>query len=1367
MKSKTTAVAVLMMLSASLPAAQVVHAWRVHADDPDNILTNDVHVSVPLAEIPACDRIQVLNESADMTVRLPAGTDYASTLAAYFQANNTRTLTLDFKDAVWTQRDTDASNPYTHDGRFLLGLGGSSVLTYAWSGHELNGAFKLENALLTIRNNVDGARSVDFLRGSFNFLDPNGVRNAGAYLYIAGGASTTAPFDMNFHSGSSLRAPIFFIYGSAPVNNINFLGGEHYIANLKPRKLNGGGHDDYARTHVNVLGRGTTLSIADFSPEDSANRQGYRIYVGNGGTLKATGGITQLSGSEYAFVFDNGYFDTEGTKLTWNHAWVFATNSYFNAGTLSLSHGRMELKDCTSSVNYASLGSGSGASVMEINGGTADFGTLHIGYSQGADIVLKISSAKVRDSVQTTLGTGEGSKGRLVLGEGGRLDESANLVIGGLGHGELKVEGGVLTTPKLHFVWNDAARWTTNILHQTGGTIEVGSAFSVIAAQKCENTHAEVILEGGVLAAPYVIGGAGCSGLDASKTSDGILIGNGGTVRAIADSTGFIKNFTAAKCGPEGLTLESDYAITIPQSFVDLDENGGRLVLTGSGVKTLSGTATSVSNIVVAGGTLVFAAGARAQSNLIVKNGAKVVFTDAPAAVGLKSFVCGDEESLGVISVKAGSPLDFGTMPVTLNAVRLALDGDFSSVGSHTFITTQYAVSEKTKLAWENALGKVGFSSGRSYAFSSAPADTQTVFGMTVSAAARVFKVEEGSDTETSDVDFGGMETVVAEVASGATLALDGKLAKGGLLKTGDGSLFVNSPYNEFLRGITSEAGFFSVASYGALGLSASGVGDLKLCGGTFEYCGDGQPAELPCTLEISSEDVHDPIGLKIESPLTVRSVNVSGGVILKRGAAPLTFAPPAGSETVLASHNNGAGAADPSSPYSIGDISGRTDVQPQTGYMGFNIAEGEVRLVGDSDTLIKSEYGTMIGVSATGGREQPALTIDGAKVDFGGGTVQLGSFTQSGSFNTAPKLSIVNGAQVNVYNLICGRNTNTNCYPVITVNDSTLNVKSFRAGYNWNNYPTYSINNSRIAADNVLCYGPSYFYFTNSVCEVKASGAAEMHGNSGRWLFGPGSKLSLSNLKTTSASPCSGFTLAFDGAEWITGASDKIFRLYNSEVFRFETLGAGLTLPVDEGASLPIARAITGPGPLVKTGKGAIVFETQGTYDETLGEKTALDDPVSLAFDGELDVREGSVVIAEGACRTGGRYKAADGADVDFGGNQLGGAEFAGAGTFRTFTATDAKILIDAENPAAPRFENAVFGGRTVVDFGCTEDSPLDWRNTPVLPVAKFTRALPDISGWRVKGVGNRSVGGKFTVSDDGIVSVKLAWRGLTLFVR
>jgi hypothetical protein len=611
------------------------------------------------------------------------------------------------------------------------------------------------------------------------------------------------------------------------------------------------------------------------------------------------------------------------------------------------------------------------------------------------------------------------------------------------------------------------------------------------------------------------------------------------------------------------------------------------------------------------------------------------------------------------------------------------------------------------------------------------------------------------------------METVVAEVASGATLALDGKLAKGGLLKTGGGSLFVNGPYNEFLRGITSEAGFFSVASYGALGLSASGVGGLELGGGTFEYCGDGQAAELPCTLEIASDDVHAPIGLKIESPLTVRSVSVSGGVILKRGAAPLTFAPSAGTEMTLASHNNGSGAADPSSPYSIGDISVRTNMQIETGYMGFNIAEGEVRFVGSADTLIKSEYGTMIGVSATGGREQPALTIDGTKVSFGGGTVQLGGFMQAGSFNTAPKLSIVNGAQVDVYNFICGRNTTANCYPVITLSDSTLNVKSFRAGYNGNNYPTYSVNGSRIAVDNILCYGPSSFYLTNSVFEVKASGTAEMHGNCGRWLFGPGSKFSLSKLKTTPAGSCSGFTLAFDGGEWITGASDRLFRLYKSAVFRFETLGDGLTLPVDEGASLPVARAITGPGPLVKTGKGAIVFETQGTYDETLGEKTALDDPVSLAFDGELDVREGSVIIAEGACREGGRYKAAEGALVDFGGNQLGGAEFTGSGTFRAFTATDAKILIDAENPAAPRLENAGFVGRTVIDFGCTEDSPLDWRNTPVLPVAKFTGALPDISGWRVKGVGNRSVGGKFTVSGDGVVSVKLAWRGLTLFVR
>lgn len=1365
---KTNIIAALMLLAANLPAAQVVHAWRVHADDPDNILTNDVHVSVPLAEIPACDRIQVLNESADMTVRLPAGTDYASTLAAYFQANNTRTLTLDFKDAVWTQRDTDASNPYTHDGRFLLGLGGSSVLTYAWSGHELNGAFKLENALLTIRNNVDGARSVDFLRGSFNFLDPNGNSNASAYLYIAAGASSTASFDMNFHSGSSLRAPIFFIYGTARTNNINFLGGEHYIANLKPRKLNSGGNDTYARTRVNVLGEGTRLTIADFSPEDSVNRHGYEIYVGNKGTLETESWISQLAGSEYAFVFDDGHLDAADKKIKWNNALVFATNSWLNIGTFSINHGRMNLKDCVCEVDYATLGSSSGSSSVEIDGGSAAFGTLHIGYSSGSDSVMKISSAEVRDSVQTTLGTGEGSKGRLVIAEGGMFSDSANIAIGGLGHGELKVEGGLLTTPKLHFVWNNDARWTTNILHQTGGTIEVGNAFSVIAANECRDTHAKVILEGGVLSSPYVVGGAGCSGSDASKTSTGILIGNGGTIRSIADSAGFVMNFTAAKCGPKGLTLDSDHTVAIPQSFGDLDGNGGELVLTGSGTKTLSGTATSVSNIVVAGGTLVFAAGARAESNLIVTNGAKVVFAGDPADIGIKSFVCGDGESFGVIAVKAGETLDFGEMPLTLNGVRLELDGDFSAAGSHSFLTTRYAVSEETKAAWADALGKAGFADDRSYVFSSASAEGRTEFGMTVSAAAHVFKVEEGSVRETSDVDFGNMETLVAEVAAGATLSLDGKLAKGGLLKTGGGSLFVDGTSNEFLRGVKSEAGFFSVASYGALGLSGLGVGDLELGGGTFEFCGDGQAVELPCTLAVASADVHAPVGLKIESPLTVRKVDISGGVVLKRGAAPLTFAPPPGGTMVLSSHDSGNGAADPKSPYSIGDISGRADVQPATGYMGFNVVEGEVRFVGGSDTLILSEYGMMIGVSAKGGREQPALTIDGTRVKFGGGTVQLGGFTQADSFNTSPRLSIVNGAQVEVYNFICGRNTAKECRPVIAVDGSTWNVKSFRPGYNWNNYPTYSVNGSRIAADGVLCYGPSSFYLTNSVFEIKASGCVEMHaGDCGRWLFGPGSRFSLSELKTTSSSPCSGFELAFDGGELVAGGSDRIFRLYNANVFRFETEGAGLTLPVDEGVSLPVARAISGAGPVVKTGKGELVFETQGTWDEARTEKTALADPVSLAFAGELDVREGSVAVAEGACRTGGRYRAAEEASVDFGGNAIGEAEFAGAGTFSAFAAENAKIAVDPQNPAAPQFEDAAFGGRTFVDFARTAENPLDWRNTPALQVAKFAGSVPDISAWRVKGTGNRNVGGKFTVSEDGVVSVSLVWKGLVLIAR
>ena len=535
--------------------------------------------------------------------------------------------------------------------------------------------------------------------------------------------------------------------------------------------------------------------------------------------------------------------------------------------------------------------------------------------------------------------------------------------------------------------------------------------------------------------------------------------------------------------------------------------------------------------------------------------------------------------------------------------------------------------------------------------------------------------------------------------------------------------------------------------------------------GGTFEYRGDGTSATLPGALHLASPSVSSPIGLKIDSPLTVCDITVDGGAIIKRGKAPLTLNPPSGATVDLAPSNGSNVGGDPSSPYSIGDLSDNSGALPSSGYLGFNIAEGEVRLVGDANTKFTINT-AMIGVSALNGLVQPSLTIDGAKADFSGKlmNVHMSGFTQANSFNVAPTLSISNGADVIMHNFTCGRNAGIHTYSTVTVDRATWTVKNFNASYNWNSRPTYFFRNGAVVnTDRFLCYGPSYLIVTNSVVRKNAAGecaTAEFHDDGGNWFFGEGSTLALSAFKTDSA--CKGFTLSFDGGTWETGGSTDVLHLYRAEIYTFKTLGAGgLTLPVAEGKTLAVGRAISGDGGIVKTGPGTLAFETQGTWNEALTQKTELDDPVSLAFAGELDVREGAVTVAAGACRAGGAYRTSSGASIDFGSNTLGmDPVFSGDGTFANASVGNCTITASLTGGSAPNFSGLVFGGRIRVEF----DKAVDGEAESV-PVAKFSGDVPDLSKFYTRKLGGFYKGQFFV--DGAVVKARIVRNGAIVLVR
>ncbi|MBQ5795176.1 MAG: hypothetical protein IIW14_04195, partial [Kiritimatiellae bacterium] len=235
-------------------------------------------------------------------------------------------------------------------------------------------------------------------------------------------------------------------------------------------------------------------------------------------------------------------------------------------------------------------------------------------------------------------------------------------------------------------------------------------------------------------------------------------------------------------------------------------------------------------------------------------------------------------------------------------------------------------------------------------------------------------------------------------------------------------------------------------------------------------------------------------------------------------------------------------------------------------------------------------------------------------------------------------------------------------------------------------------------------------------------------------------------------------------GCTWKTQGSDKLFRLYLAEKFAFRTSGAaGLVLPLAEGENLPVERAISGSGGLVKTGAGALTFETQGTYDEKLTEKTPLEDPVTLAFEGLLDVREGTVNVAKGACRESGAYRVAKDALIDFGGNELNAAVFSGGGKVENAVLSGVAVGC-ADGEGCLEFSGSSFNGRVWVDFGRASDDNSLASGIVVAKVAGNCQI--DLSKWRARNVGG-DCSVRFSFAD-GVVKADIVRKfGMKIILR
>ena len=981
--------------------------------------------------------------------------------------------------------------------------------------------------------------------------------------------------------------------------------------------------------------------------------------------------------------------------------------------------------------------------------------------------ILRNGSDTVASAVRTRLMlSGEGTKLTIAEIDGGsgahrhsiEVSDGACLTMNGnivtkQGMCDTVISGGTVAFSK-------AASWYTPDVSAANATIDASAVGSLSLMQgdfrmkdsrlaaKLLYVRCALSCEGGEIEAEKILGMDGV----------GTLSGDGTVLRAQTATDLFVSGLSRLAAGTRGLVIDSDFDIAIPQSVVNADGVEGKLILTGSGVKTLLGDASSVSRIVVAGGTLVFAEGARAASELIVTNGAKVAFAGDPSAVGLTGLSCGDDKTAGCLSLTAGQTLAVNGA-VEFNRVNIELADEVENAAWKVVSAAEIA-SEDSAAAWAAALVVSGRDAGRSYAFTSArAAGGGSEFSLTVNNSLVSPIVALEGDKEMNEAfEFGVNNAQTFDIASTASLSVAAAIGSGELVKTGLGLLSLTSADNVFMHGIHLRQGMLSVTSPLALGGVETAPGGFRLAGGTLEVAGSGA-YRRPFSVEASAAAV-----VKNDGDLHLSGFNAVSGCLVKRGAGRLTIEAENGGRVLLAvSKGTDTDGWDPNPKSAVFNDAG---APPTGGYLGFNVAEGEVVLKGDATTEFREPYGCLIGMQTDSGKVFPSLTVDGATARFtaSNGKFHLGGFQQSGQVGRYASLNVVNGGYVYIKSFIAGRAADAYSYPTTRVDNATLSIDSFRASNSDKVRHTVVLRNqARMYLYATENWGPVDFDVENSCLQKDSSGnciVQKFHTAGGSWRFRNGAYLALSRFETDVKKA---FSAEFDGAVWETGGGGKpTFYLCNAEMYSFKTIGAGLTLPVAADKTVRVARAISGAGSLVKTGAGTLRFETQGTWNADATEKTALADPVSLAFSGVLDVREGAVEIDLSACRAGGAYCAAAESRIDFGGNALNAAEFAGCGTFANASVTD-PVLKPSADGGAPRFDGVAFSGTVAVDFGL--DAAPEKKVT--LLVASFPGGAPSLAGWRARNDG-RNVKTVFNVADNGVdVVAVLEPAGMSIILR
>ena len=578
-----------------------------------------------------------------------------------------------------------------------------------------------------------------------------------------------------------------------------------------------------------------------------------------------------------------------------------------------------------------------------------------------------------------------------------------------------------------------------------------------------------------------------------------------------------------------------------------------------------------------------------------------------------------------------------------------------------------------------------------------------------------------------------------ATVVENNTLTLGGALTGDGrttLTKTGSGKLAITGDNSETYRGgFAVDGGILSIEDQSALGSVGLLTKNLALKSGTLAFeSGDTSDVE-PITLTIATGENTKPAIIEVANGATLTAQNVvhQSGALVKKGAGELSLDLGEGSYTIVKNNGNENNNTLISLP-ATGDSPSDTSA-----LSALTVLEGALRIHGEGmdKTFVHANDPVLIGGRYAGsapavlGLNDVDMTSDGKHVSFGR-SVPNGGF---------PSWLCMTNSVFRTNKFEFGHDgSEANLEFVLDMKDSTL-IDSYKIQFCWGNAA------ARITADDstIECTGDNGVIigrinsavFTGDNAALRAS-KSNGTGNAGRLQvynsnFSEGTELRFENgarLSTTRGVRYENFdnskgtlSTVFDGGIFEVNASTAEqncrSRMAQSERQGFTVEDGGLEVAIADGVNHYITFPIRGTGDVVKTGAGTLYLTESYDLDTASTEKL-------LQYTGGTVVSNGTLVVDGSLVADGAKsFEVAEGAILDLNETTLEGATIAGAGVVTNGTLSAATIAYDED--ALPTFSDVVFSGTLFVDFGKTDENPLDKDDAKTgIRVAHYTGEAP-----------------------------------------